>query len=218
MATFLADFALHLYGGLDLLLICYSFFISTELGLESIWLFFSFFILLFSVLSVTSGNPVFCILFLVLSFFSSSLFLISLGIDFVGLMLMVVYVGAIAVLFLFVIMLLNIKEEFNAPSFLILSLTINLFGFLSSELTFCPLGSLFSYTDWFHIDRLDCLNCIGYILYTDLIVAFIGISVVLIVAMVGAIALNFTAEKGIRNQDILFQCSRSTQTALFIKN
>jgi NADH:ubiquinone oxidoreductase subunit 6 (subunit J) len=92
------------------------------LSLESIWLFFSFFILLFSIFSVTSGNPIFGILFLVLSFFSSSLFLVSLGIDFVGFMLMVVYVGAIAALFLFVVMLLNINEKFNAPSFLILIL------------------------------------------------------------------------------------------------
>jgi NADH-quinone oxidoreductase subunit J len=187
------------------------------LSLESIWLFFSFFILLFSIFSVTSGNPIFGILFLVLSFFSSSLFLISLGIDFVGLMLMIVYVGAIAVLFLFVVMLLNINEGFNAPSLFILLLIIKPLVYISLNLTFCPLGSFFSYTNWFHIDRFDCLNCIGYILYTDLIVPFIGISIVLIVAMVGAIALNFTAEKGLRNQDILFQCSRSTQTALFIK-
>jgi len=76
--------------------------------LEFIWFFFTFFIILFSFLSITSGNPVFGVLFLVLAFLSSALFLISLGIDFIGLMLMVVYVGAISVLFLFVVMMLDL--------------------------------------------------------------------------------------------------------------
>ena len=89
--------------------------------LEFIWFFFTFFIVLFSFLSITSGNAVFGVLFLVLSFLSSALFLISLGIDFIGLMLMVVYVGAIAVLFLFVVMMLNVNEEFkDFPLFLFL--------------------------------------------------------------------------------------------------
>ena len=185
--------------------------------LEFLWFFLSFFIILFSFLSVTSGNPVFCVLFLVLSFLSSSLFLISLGIDFIGLMLMVVYVGAIAVLFLFVVMMLNVNEEFREfPLFWFLSIfCLLLYAYIN--LTFCPLGNFFSYTNWFHIDKLDCLNCVGFVLYSDLIINFIEISIVLMIAMVGAIALNFTSEKGMRDQDFLFQSSRSTELALFIK-
>jgi len=187
------------------------------LTLESLWLFFSFFIILFSFFSVTSGNPVFGVLFLVLSFFFSSLFLISLGLDFVGLMLMIVYVGAIAVLFLFVVMMLNVDEDFRAFPFFFLFLIIKLFTYLHLNLTFCPLGSFFSYTDWFHLDRLDCLTCLGSVLYGDLLVSFVGVSVILLVAMVGAIALNFTPEKGLRNQEFIFQSSRSTEIVLFLK-
>jgi|TARA_B110000971_G_C19972392_1_gene483267 NADH-quinone oxidoreductase subunit J len=185
--------------------------------LEFIWFFFSFFIILFSFFSVTSGNPVFGVLFLVLSFLSSALFLISLGIDFIGLMLMVVYVGAIAVLFLFVVMMLNVNEEFkDFPLFIFVSIFSLLF-YIYLNVNFCPLGSFFSYTDWLHIDKIDCLSCVGYVLYSDLIINFIEISIVLMIAMVGAIALNFTSEKGMRDQEFLFQSSRSTEIALFVK-
>ena len=185
--------------------------------LESIWLFFSFFIILFSFFSVTSGNPVFGVLFLVLSFFFSSLFLISLGLDFVGLMLMIVYVGAIAVLFLFVVMMLNVDEDFKIFPLFFFFLILKLFIYLHLNLTFCPLGNFFSYIDWFHIDRLDCLTCLGTVLYGDLRVSFVGISVILLIAMVGAIALNFTSEKGLRNQEFVFQSNRSIEIVLFIK-
>ena len=184
--------------------------------LEHLWLFFSFFILVFALLSVTSGNPVFCVLFLVLSFFFSSLFLICLGVDFIGLMLMVVYVGAIAVLFLFVVMMLNINEEPTTfPLLFLLCLIVKVFFFIYLNLCFSPLGNFFAYKNWFHIDQFDCLSCVGYTLYSDFIVDFIGISVALLVAMVGAIALNFRSEKGLRNQELLFQSSRSTEKALF---
>ena len=185
--------------------------------LEFIWFFFTFFIVLFSFLSITSGNAVFGVLFLVLSFLSSALFLISLGIDFIGLMLMVVYVGAISVLFLFVVMMLNVHEEFkNFPLFTFLFIFFLLFlTFLN--VNFCPLGDFFSYTNWFHIDKLDTLNCLGYVLFSDHIINFIEISIVLMIAMVGAISLNFTSEKGMRDQEFLFQSSRSTEIVLFIK-
>lgn len=185
--------------------------------LEFIWFFFSFFVVSFSFLSVTSGNPVFGVLFLVLSFLSSALFLISLGIDFIGLMLMVVYVGAIAVLFLFVVMMLNVNEEFkNFPIITFVTLLTFLI-YMYLNINFCPLGDFFSYNNWFNIDKLDCLTCVGYILYSDLIINFIEISIILMIAMVGAIALNFTSEKGMRDQEFLFQSSRSTEIALFIK-
>ena len=187
------------------------------MNLEFIWFFFSFFIILFSFFSVTSGNPVFGVLFLVLSFLSSALFLISLGIDFIGLMLMVVYVGAIAVLFLFVVMMLNVNEEFKDFPLSFFLLIFSLLFYIYLNVSFCPLGNFFAYTSWLHIDKLDCLSCVGYVLYSDLIVNFIAISIVLMIAMVGAIALNFTSEKGMRDQEFLFQSSRSTEIALFTK-
>jgi|688.fasta_scaffold260418_2 NADH-quinone oxidoreductase subunit J len=185
--------------------------------LEFVWFFFTFFIVLFSFLSITSGNPVFGVLFLVLAFLSSALFLISLGIDFIGLMLMVVYVGAISVLFLFVVMMLNVNEEFSDFPFFTFLLIFTLLFFTYLNVTFCPLGDFFSYTNWFHLDKLDTLSCLGYVLYSDHILNFLEISIVLMIAMVGAIALNFTSEKGMRDQEFLFQSSRSTEIALFIK-
>lgn len=187
------------------------------MNLEFLWFFFSFFIILFGFFSVTSGNPVFGVLFLVLSFLSSSLLLISLGIDFIGLMLMVVYVGAIAVLFLFVVMMLNVNEEFKDFPLLLFILIFSSLFYCYLNVNFCPLGNFFFYIDWFSIDKLDCLSCVGYVLYSDLIINFIEISIVLMIAMVGAIALNFTSEKGMRDQEFLFQSSRSTEIALFVK-
>lgn len=187
------------------------------MNLEFIWFFFSFLIILFSFFSVTSGNPVFCVLFLVLSFLSSALFLISLGVDFIGLMLMVVYVGAIAVLFLFVVMMLNVNEEFKEFPLFSFLLVFGLLFYVYLNVSFCPLGNFFDYINWFHIDKLDCLSCVGFVLYTDLIVNFIEISIILMIAMVGAIALNFKSEKGMRDQEFLFQSSRSTEIALFVK-
>jgi NADH-quinone oxidoreductase subunit J len=185
--------------------------------LESIWLFFCFFIILFSFFSVTSGNPVFGVFFLVLCFFNSSILLISLGANFVGLMLMVVYVGAIAVLFLFVVMMLNVNQEFNSfPVFLSL-LILKFFVYIYINLTFCPSGSCFSYKDWLHIDKLSCIVCVGNVIFSELIVSFVGISVILLIALVGAISLTFSSKKGLRNQDFIFQSSRSTQVALFVK-
>jgi NADH-quinone oxidoreductase subunit J len=199
-------------------IIVFNYILPQGISLELVWFFFSFFILLFSFFSVTSGNAVFGVLFLVLSFFSSSIFLISLGIDFIGIMLMVVYVGAIAVLFLFVVMMLNLNEGLNCfPLFLSFFVLCCFFSFIGINLSFCPLGDFFSYIGWFHIDELGCLGCVGYILYTDLVVCFISVSVVLMVAMVGAIALNFTSEKGMRNQEFVFQSNRSIETALFSK-
>ena len=185
--------------------------------LEFIWFFFTFFIVLFSFLSITSGNAVFGVLFLVLSFLSSALFLISLGIDFIGLMLMVVYVGAISVLFLFVVMMLNVNEEFVNFPFRTFLFIFSLLFVTYLNLNFCPLGNFFLFIDWFIIDKLDVLNCLGYVLYSDHIVNFIEISIVLMIAMVGAIALNFTSEKGMRDQDFLFQSSRSTEISVFNK-
>jgi NADH-quinone oxidoreductase subunit J len=218
--SFFRYIKLYLFmGGVSTLLVYFlDCIIPQEISLEVIWFYFSFFILLFSFFSVISGNAVSGVLFLVLSFFSSSVFLVSLGIDFVGLMLMVVYVGAIAVLFLFVVMMLNVNEAFNAFPFFLSFLTLScFFSLIYLNLSFCPLGCFFSHIDWFHIDELGCLGCVGYVLYSDLIGGLIGVSVVLMVAMVGAISLNFTSEKGMRNQEFLFQSSRSTEIALFVK-
>jgi NADH-quinone oxidoreductase subunit J len=154
---------------------------------------------------------------LVLAFFSSSLCLISFGIDFIGLMLMIVYVGAIAVLFLFVVMMLNLNEELYIYPLSFFHLLFKLIIYLFLNLTFSPLYSLFSYTYWYNTDKLDCVNCVGQILYGDLIFHFVGISVILMIAMVGAIALNFTPEKGFKGQDVIYQTSRSTELGLFVK-
>jgi hypothetical protein len=85
------------------------------------------------------------------------------------------------------------------------------------NVNFCPLGNFFYHINWFDVDKMDCLSCVGYVLYSDLMINFIEISIVLMIAMVGAIALNFTSEKGMRDQEFLFQSSRSTEISLFIK-
>ena len=96
--------------------------------------FFIFILLLTSIFLIVSKNPVYSVLFLILSFFSAASILILFKVDFLGLLLIVVYVGAIAVLFLFVVMMLNLKTEvfiiYDLYKFLIaiFFLSIVLFG------------------------------------------------------------------------------------------
>jgi NADH-quinone oxidoreductase subunit J len=181
----------------------------------------------FSVISAT--NPVNSVLFLVLSFISNSILLFLLQLEFLPLILIVVYVGAIAVLFLFVVMMLNIKLTTQKSNFFkyfpVGSLTAIFWGVgILSNLSYCFTvlrvedESLYLYKEefWFlFIDNITNVEALGQILYSNLFLFFLIAGVVLLVAMIGSVVLTQQYNKRLRSQYIFRQLSRSSKKALF---
>ena len=174
---------------------------------------------LFSTLALISGtmviqarNPVHSVLFLILVFFNGAGLLVVLGLDFFGMIFLVVYVGAIAVLFLFVVMMLNVKlaeiQEkrlrylpiggglgvlFLGEIFLVVDNDLILW-LGSAEMI--PWGELspISWTPWSHlIEGLTPLEAVGVLIYTYYFSLFLIASLILLVAMIGAI-VSYTAQ------------------------
>jgi len=174
--------------------------------------------LISSIMVISARNPVHSVLFLILAFFNASGLLILMEMEFLSLIFIVVYVGAIAVLFLFVVMMLNVKiseVEDEVLQYLPVGGTIGLiFLFL---IFFIIEGDFVSfngqansiYLDWFQqVDVVSNIETLGQVLYTDYLVYFLLAGVILLVAMVGAIVLTMSTRTSLRRQLIFQQVSR----------
>ena len=159
--------------------------------------FFSFVIILSSLLVVFSNNPVHSVLFLIFTFFNSAIIFLILNAEFLAMTLLIVYVGAVAVLFLFVVMMLDISESLMKDGFL----KYFPFGLLLISIFFLELYMIFnvdnlpipseikiSLTD---LTKLGINNTesIGLFLYTDYFIIFQISGFLLLLAMIGAIVL-----------------------------
>ena len=182
---------------------------------------------LFAILVVSSGaltilsrNPVHSVLWLILAFFNAAGLMILLGAEFIAMLLVIVYVGAVAVLFLFVVMMLDIDfAELRAGfvSYLPFGLLIALV--LLAEIV---LGiGLWSAGPIELAQRaapanpeLSNIQAIGGILYTPYIFLFEAAGIVLLVAMIGAIVLTHRARGGVRGQNVAKQNRRRPQDAV----
>ncbi|MGA1851219.1 NADH-quinone oxidoreductase subunit J [Sphingobium sp. HT1-2] len=182
---------------------------------------------LFAILVVSSGaltilsrNPVHSVLWLILAFFNAAGLMILLGAEFIAMLLVIVYVGAVAVLFLFVVMMLDIDfAELRAGfvSYLPFGLLIALV--LLAEIV---LGiGLWSAGPIELAQRaapanpeLSNIQAIGGILYTRYIFLFETAGIVLLVAMIGAIVLTHRARGGVRGQNVAKQNRRRPQDAV----
>lgn len=162
--------------------------------MEQLYLYQSLITLLGSVMVVTSLNPIHSVFWLVLVFLNSAALLLVLGFSFIPLMLIIVYVGAIAILFLFVIMMLDILHLRKVDSISNIIPVIVLVFF--NAITYL----YWYFYDFFLVPRLNDLsiwgishnsqlNSIGNLLYTYYSYPFIIISLLLLIAMVGAIIL-----------------------------
>jgi len=191
---------------------------------------------LFSSIALVSGimvirakNPVHSVLFLILVFCNSSALLVLLGLDFFAMILLVVYVGAIAVLFLFVVMMLNIKVAEIHENILrylpvggIIGLIFLVEIFLIVDNETIPLfepatiqANSLSYTAYAtKIQSWTNIESIGNLLYTTYFVLFLISSLILLVAMIGAIVLTMHKTAKVKRQDVFQQNAINFQTTI----
>ena len=194
-------------------------------------LFFYFFstIAVFSALMVTiSKNTVYSVFFLILVFTSVSILFIMIGAEFLGMIMLIVYVGAVAVLFLFVVMMLNITEQVKKDTKrkgLINNISV---GSLVGAIIFLELlvvvGGWNYKQDFFTVSdenlhtNLTNTHAIGRVLYTDYIHLFQISGMILLIAMIGAITLTFKKRDNIKRQDYFNQIKREKESAVILSD
>lgn len=195
----------------------------------------SIFFYTFSIIAVVSAimvtvskNTVHSVFFLILDFISISCLFIMIGAEFLGMIMLIVYVGAVAVLFLFVVMMLNVAQQKNQ-------------WFISKESSkHIPIGLIISTVIFFELiiviggwkykpelfDLNNSLNnfetsnthALGQILYTDYIHVFQISGMILLVAMIGAIVLTFRKREGVKKQSYIKQISRERSEGVEVLN
>jgi NADH-quinone oxidoreductase subunit J len=178
-----------------------------------------------AIMVITARNPVHSVLFLILTFFNAAGLFILLGAEFLAMILVVVYVGAVAVLFLFVVMMLDVdfaKLREGMASYLPVGGVIGLIVLAELALVF---------TTWTispealkagtapSPDAITTTNteALGNILYTKYVFFFETAGLILLVAMIGAIVLTLRHKPGVKRQVIANQVARTPATAIEIK-
>ena len=180
--------------------------------------FFSIIAIISAIMVTVSKNTVHSVFFLILDFISISCLFIMIGAEFLGMIMLIVYVGAVAVLFLFVVMMLNVAQQKN-QWFLSEDVSNHIpVGLIISAIIFFELiiviGGWKYKPDLFNSDNLSITNeisnthSLGQVLYTDYIHVFQISGMILLIAMIGAIVLTFRKRKGVKIQSYIKQISR----------
>jgi len=174
--------------------------------------------------TVVSRNPVHSVLWLILAFLSSAGLFVLLGAEFVAMLMIIVYVGAVAVLFLFVVMMLDVDfAELKAEmaKYLPLGLLIGLVILMQFVMAFGAWESTASVSDNLAqpvpVDRHNT-EALGMILYDEYFLLFQLSGLILLVAMVGAIVLTLRHREDVKRQDVLAQMYRDPATAMELKD
>jgi len=180
--------------------------------------FFSIIAIISAIMVTVSKNTVHSVFFLILDFISISCLFIMIGAEFLGMIMLIVYVGAVAVLFLFVVMMLNVAQQKNQ-------------WFLSkSSSSHIPVGLIISSIIFFELiivvggwkykpdiinssntslnNEISNTHSLGQVLYTDYIHIFQISGMILLIAMIGAIVLTFRQREGVKKQSYIKQISR----------
>ena len=159
---------------------------------------------------VVSRNPVFSVLFLILAFFNAAGLFVLIGAEFIAMLLVVVYVGAVAVLFLFVVTMLDINfAEMRAGFQKYLPLGLVVGGILVFELVAAIYGDAFKGASLPAMPEISNTRALGNVLYTKYMYLFQVAGLILLVAMIGAISLTMRKRPGVRRQVIAEQNARS---------
>ena len=179
---------------------------------------FSLIAIVAAIMVIVSKNTVHSVFFLILDFISISCLFIMIGAEFLGMIMLIVYVGAVAVLFLFVVMMLNVRVT-------------NLKQTFSKNLTTGSIVTLIIFFEllvviggWQYKSELLTSSMIltqesntkslGMVLYTDNIHLFQISGMILLVAMIGAIVLTYNKREGIKRQSVIKQISRERSDAI----
>jgi len=179
---------------------------------------FSIIAVISAVMVTVSKNTVHSVFFLILDFISISCLFIMIGAEFLGMIMLIVYVGAVAVLFLFVVMMLNVAQQKNQwfaseesskhiPVGLIIS-TIIFFELIIVIGGWKYKPDLFNLNNAVNNYSISNTHSLGQVLYTDYVHVFQISGMILLVAMIGAIVLTFRQRKGVKTQSYLKQISR----------
>ena len=179
---------------------------------------FSLIAIVSAIMVTVSKNTVHSVFFLILDFISISCLFIMVGAEFLGMIMLIVYVGAVAVLFLFVVMMLNVAQQTNQWLLSEGSSGHIPIGLIVSALIFFELiiviGGWKYKPDIFISNNLSISNeisnthSLGQILYTDYIHIFQISGMILLIAMIGAIVLTFRQREGVKKQSYIKQISR----------
>ncbi|MEK9918384.1 MAG: NADH-quinone oxidoreductase subunit J [Pelagibacteraceae bacterium] len=185
--------------------------------------FFSIIGIISSLMVITFKNTVHSVFFLILTFITVGCLFIMIGAEFLGMILLIVYVGAVAVLFLFVVMMLNVAEKKNTDS-------------SSNKSTHVPIGIIVSLvvllevlvviggwqykSDFIKTENLNIqseltnTHLLGNVIYTDYIHLFQVAGVILLLAMIGAIVLTYRKREGVKRQSYINQISRERKDSV----
>ena len=159
---------------------------------------------------ISSRNPVHSVLFLILAFFNSAGLFVLLGAEFLAMLLVVVYVGAVAVLFLFVVMMLDINfAELRDGFQRYMPLGLGVGGILLAEILFVFFTREEMSENLNLVSEVSNTRALGRVLYTDYIYLFQVAGLILLVAMIGAITLTLRRRENVRKQSISTQNDRT---------
>ena len=186
--------------------------------------FFSIITVGSALMVIASKNTVHAVFFLILDFISVGCLFIMIGAEFLGMIMLIVYVGAVAVLFLFVVMMLNVAEQKQSwfrglkksthiPIGLIVSIAILLeilvvIGGWKYKANFISTDSIIIDSNFSNTHQL------GSVLYTDYIYLFQIAGIILLLSMVGAIILTYRKREGVKKQSYINQISRERKTSI----
>lgn len=185
---------------------------------------FSFLTVFSGVMVISARQPVHAVLFLIFAFFNAAGLFVLLGAEYLAMLLVIVYVGAVAVLFLFVVMMLDVdlsalREGFmkRLPVGIIVALAFFvqigavLFAATASPVVRAPLA-----TPTPHVEHVANTKALGMVLYTEYVYAFQVAGLILLVGMIGAIVLTHRRREGVRRQVIARQVYRTREDSISV--
>ncbi len=178
-----------------------------------------------ALLVISAKNPVHSVLWLILTFFSSAALFVLMGAEFLAMLLIIVYVGAVAVLFLFVVMMLDINFVELRQGFLQYLPIGALIGLILLAELVMVFGSWHAAPEAARnvehpipaIEQVHNTEAIGNIIYTDFIFIFQSAGMILLVAMIGAIVLTHRTRPGVKRQNYARQSARRPEDAFELK-
>jgi NADH-quinone oxidoreductase subunit J len=175
-----------------------------------------------AVMVIAGRNPVHSVLFLILAFFNAAALFVLLGAEFLAMILVIVYVGAVAVLFLFVVMMLDVDcAELKRGTLQYVPISLVVGGILLAELVFAGTAWRFASAASHALAsarpaHLTNTEALGRILYTDYVYYFQIAGLILLVAMIGAIVLTLRTRPGVRKQSVRAQVRRYASDTLVV--